>query len=151
MLERPQVILVWNTHVNESPATFVMAKKLEKELEKRGITVRIQKIPFEKSHSFGLSRAKTIQEYYQSYDESYAQELIEQNPQALVIKLHNSPTGVYSFGKKPARVKFWRARKTGRYSMTKRDHLALIPDTTFGRGYVLEFPVIARPATARLL
>lgn len=92
------IVLVWNYHINESPITNPMARKLKQELERRGHSVIISPVPLGKSFHGQIEQHHPWRAEEET--EKYVAELYKKHPAAnnqpvFVFDLHGTPSTLY--------------------------------------------------------
>jgi len=88
-----KIILVWNTHPNESAVTLPLARLLKQALEKRSFEVRIQKIPF--ARTFHGARRDGDLFPRKSRRCGFIEEIQKRNKNCFIIDLHSTEDKIY--------------------------------------------------------
>ncbi len=81
-----EIVLIWNTHLNESAVTKVFAEKLKINLERRGHIVHIEKTPSDYSEHKCIDALN-----YAPKSDEFIQHVRDRHPRAQIISVHTTP------------------------------------------------------------
>ena len=146
------IILLWNVHPNESPATLPMARKLKQALERKGHEVEIRKVPFSATLQGQVKKMRSGLKLVGPSDLRIILNLATTNKDHLIFDIHTTPIEVYQyfgiFSEKPEK---WRSVYTPYSSRQARSTLEINKTWEYGENvYTIEFPAIYKPSHRNL-
>ncbi|VVB99304.1 Uncharacterised protein [uncultured archaeon] len=138
-----KLVLLWNTHPNESPVTLPLAKLLKVDLQNRGCEVLIQKIPTAYSLFGHVARNGAETNYLRGTHNPYVTKLAKIFDGWTLIDLHTTPGEMLIrnspnlVGKNPAKTRHWRV---GEFAGSHGPIFFAAYTLSTGTVFVLELP-----------